>query len=271
VHCHVVRQNDTFRWRPGEMEVPYHVIHAPADSIQEGLADDDERGAITGVYAYAVFLNGGISQPVVMSRSTIRKHRDYAKTDKFWGPKEGLYDRAKEGPWTPDMVKKTAIHKLYDSVPHSSEFLMEQMRVAAEVARMPVEHRPQMAPPVIDDSETPAIAAGEVADERPPAPDDNGGTDLHRAALNRLGFLFKQYGLGQQNAEDTRRAVVAGLLQLNRLPQIEHLNTDVLSAVADTLEDQFKDADNRGDKLRAYASQVADAIMKAAPGTREDA
>lgn len=133
VHCHVVREKDEFTWRPGSMEVPHHVIHAPDFAQhQMGLAGDtvEERGILTGVYAYAEMIRGGFSQPVVMGASTVKRYRAVAKTDAFWGP-----EWPEESSWTTDMWRKTAIHRLYDLVPHSTEYRAELMRVAAQMEK----------------------------------------------------------------------------------------------------------------------------------------
>ncbi len=122
VYCHVIRAADDFAWRPG-MEIPLHTIGANEHG-QEGLADDDERGPRTGVYAYARLADGGWSTPVVMPRSEVMKHKAVAKTPKFW-----------DGVWEDDMWKKTAIHKLFDWVPHSTEYLRDRMR--AQAAELP--------------------------------------------------------------------------------------------------------------------------------------
>lgn len=115
VHCQVIRAADHFVWRPG-MEIPEHVIKENSHG-QVGLADEGDRGPLTGVYAYARLLDGGVSEPIVMARSEVMKHKDAAKSKKFW-----------TGVWEPDMWLKTAVHKLYDRVPHSQEYLRERMR-----------------------------------------------------------------------------------------------------------------------------------------------
>ena len=135
VHAEVVRANDTFKWRPG-MEFPYHVIHAPKppegfNEVQEGLASDDERGPLTGVYAYAVMMDGGYSRVSVLSRSRIAKLRS-TKTEAFWGPQWPA-----EGPWTEDMWRKSGVHDLFDEVPHSVEYVLDRLRVQASIAEAP--------------------------------------------------------------------------------------------------------------------------------------
>lgn len=126
VRCEVVRANDDFRWSPTTMRLPHHRFDA--------LADDDERGPLRGVYAYAEMVGGALSQPVVMGRGEVMKHKAVAKTTKFW-----------DGPWEPSMWKKTAVHELEKWVPTSSEYRREQLRAAAEVREVlstPARERP---------------------------------------------------------------------------------------------------------------------------------
>jgi hypothetical protein len=130
VHCQVVRAGDHFVWRPG-MEIPDHVINENTAG-QLGLADEDARGPLTGVYAYARLRDGGVSEPIVMARSEVMKHKKAAKSKKFW-----------DGDWEPDMWLKTAVHKLYDRVPHSAEYLRERLHA-------------QNAPPI---GQAPAVGA----------------------------------------------------------------------------------------------------------------
>jgi recombination protein RecT len=142
VHWSAVRQNDTFKWRPG-MEVPYHVIHAPDYAPdQEGLGDDKERGFLTGVYAYATMVDGGFSKPVVLGKSKVMQYRARAKTDKFWGP-----PWPEEGPDTESMWVKTALHRLYRAVPHSAEYAVNLMRAQAALAEAPKQQALPAVPP----------------------------------------------------------------------------------------------------------------------------
>lgn len=172
VCCDVVRANDVFRWRRG-MELPYHVVSAPSYAqSQEGLAGPEERGILTGVYAYAVMLDGGYSDPVVMGKETVLKYRAVSKTDAFWGPEWPL-----EGPWTEDMWKKTAIHKLFDRVPHSVEYAQNLLRAHAEtVQRGPASRDLPVAPPehlrelTAADDERPATRGEASGRETPASP-----------------------------------------------------------------------------------------------------
>jgi len=155
VHAQVVRAADKFVWRPG-MELPLHEI-LPNDSGQLGLADEDERGPLTGVYAYARLADGGFSDVIVMPLSEVAKHEAVAKTDKFW-----------KGPWRPDMFLKTAIHKLYDRVPHSQEYLAERIRAMSAPPAPGVDALPTRQPAQISGPpQVPGMALG----RRPPDPE----------------------------------------------------------------------------------------------------
>jgi recombination protein RecT len=122
IFCSVVRAKDHFSWRPG-MDAPVHYT-GTNEHGQEGLANDEDRGPLTGAYAYARLTDGSLSAPIVMPLSEIKKHEDAARSKKFW-----------QGIWRDDMFLKTVLHKLFDRVPHSPEYLRERLR--AESAALP--------------------------------------------------------------------------------------------------------------------------------------
>jgi recombination protein RecT len=123
VHCQVVREADHFLWQP-RMVLPEHEI--PDD----GLAEDEDRGPLRAVYAYARLTTGGISEVAVLNRGAVMRARSKAKTLDFWGP-----DWPSEGPDTVPMWRKTAVHRLWNYVPHSAEFIAERLRAAAAAAQ----------------------------------------------------------------------------------------------------------------------------------------
>lgn len=112
VHVQVIRESDRFTpGRPGT--VPYHDF--PWD------ASVDQRGPLVGVYAWAVMLSGAPSHCILMNRHDVQKHRAASRSgDAFWGPAWPA-----EGPWTPDMWQKTALHKLEPYVPTSAAYRWE--------------------------------------------------------------------------------------------------------------------------------------------------
>jgi len=104
VKCEVIRENDDFLWHPLEMRLPVHRF--------DPLEDEETRGPLRGVYAYAELADGGTSQVVVMPKSEVMRHKALAKTMVFW-----------EGPFESSMWRKTAVHELAKWVATSSEWL----------------------------------------------------------------------------------------------------------------------------------------------------
>lgn len=128
VHAEVVRQNDKARFQRTKMVLPEHEY--------DEFADADERGPLVAVYAYATLLNGQFSTVVWMPKGTVMKHRNASKTamkddtgGNFWGPAW-----PGEGPWTEDMWKKTAVHKLSTLVPSSAEYRWQMAQTEAAAA-----------------------------------------------------------------------------------------------------------------------------------------
>lgn len=128
VHCEVVRQNDKARFQRTKMVLPEHEY--------DEFADPAERGPLVAVYAYATLLNGQPSTVVWMPKGIILKHRNASKTatkddtgGNFWGP-----PWPGEGPWTEDMWKKTAVHKLSTLVPSSAEYRWQLAQTEAAAA-----------------------------------------------------------------------------------------------------------------------------------------
>lgn len=284
VHFEVVRARDTFIWRPNQMPLPHHIIHAPepdpelagklepevlkAMKQQEGLAGDAERGPLTGVYAYAEMADGGFSQPVVMSASTVKKHRDVSKTDKFWGP-----PWPNEGPWTPDMWLKTAVHKLFDRVPHSAEYLAERLRAAASVVEQPPPavaakvERPAVAGPVVEVTPEPPPGPPEGHQDEPPPPADEPGDpppDRRASRMGKLHAMFREHGLGGKEHEGARRAVCTGLIagdQPAEYVRLSGIQTEVLDITIMALQ-RFVDEEpgTASARLREYADQITQAV-----------
>lgn len=214
VHGQVVRENDEFLWRPTEMELPLH-------RFGDGLVDEAERGGLRGVYAYARMAAGGWSQPIVMGRAEVMRHKDVAKSDKFWN-----------GPWEPDMWLKTAFHKLYDRVPKSAEFLQDRLRAAAGDDRpapvaAPASH-PAVAPappatpvaaitspPPTEPPAAPGGARTRTPGSNPPeppaedAPDGEGEDKLRVNRARRLAAMFTRSGVG--TADRAMRLRLTGL------------------------------------------------------------
>lgn len=115
VVCQIVYENDAFEYSPGSP--PLHQAN--------WFASEAERGKPVGVYAYARFSGGVISQVVMMGESEIARHREVAKTKNIW-----------DGPFKMSMWKKTAIHELEKWVPTSAEYRREQIRSLVEAQQV---------------------------------------------------------------------------------------------------------------------------------------
>ena len=110
----VVRERDTFNYRPGLDARPEHVVDWFG-----------ERGRLLGAYAYAIMRDGSTSKVVVI------------------GPEEAKRARAKSAsagsdysPWNTDtaaMWAKTAARRLENWVPTSAEYRRQQLRDAQAV------------------------------------------------------------------------------------------------------------------------------------------
>lgn len=101
----VVREGDTFRWAPGRMERPEHEA--------DWFATEDQRGALKGVYAYAVMNGGSTSKVVVLNRDHIAKAKESSQgSDGDYSP----WQKHEEAMWL-----KTAARRLAKWVPTSTE------------------------------------------------------------------------------------------------------------------------------------------------------
>lgn len=148
----VVREKDQFQFRPGRDERPLHDIDW----------DNEDRGNLRLVYAYAVMKDGATSKVVVLNRSHIAAAR--GKSDsagKDWSP----WNTDEEAMWL-----KTAAHRLTKWVPTSSEYMREQLRSQAEVEgeQAPAELSvtiPAPAPGTVDDDYDEGPIDAEFVDE----------------------------------------------------------------------------------------------------------
>jgi recombination protein RecT len=122
VHAEVVRDKDYCKFNRTKMVLPDHDY--------DENADPKDRGPLKAVYAYATMQNGQPSTVVYMPRAVVMKHRNISRSgDNFWGPPDG------EGPWTEDMWKKTALHKLSGLLPTSASYRQRIASVEAAAAR----------------------------------------------------------------------------------------------------------------------------------------
>jgi recombination protein RecT len=255
VHYAAVRARDRFRWQPNLMELPEHHIAGQGvtaelreqlgDELvaamleQEGLAGGlEERGPLTGVYAYAKLAGGGYSQPAVLGRAAVMRRRASAKTQQFWGPAWPKEGRDNEKMWL-----KSAIHELYPGVPHSTEYVTERLRVLAAPVMPALEGK--VAPTGEDDE---PLVSGEPTDER-------------EAAVQELFAAFSSYRMSDP---DARRAVATGALSRDELVDLSELSVAEIHRVTEFIG-QFTGeytGDEQPQALAAYASRVAAEIMR---------
>lgn len=149
IHVQIVHERDRFRWSPA-MELPDHQF--------DPLAPTADRGPMVGVYAWARFSTGGISQVVLLNRDQVMRYAAMAKTRKFW-----------EGPWEPEMWQKTALHRLEKFVPTSAEYLWNRAAAEAGSARS-FPDLPDA--PAVDFGDATEVVQGEVVAPRS-GPDDD--------------------------------------------------------------------------------------------------
>lgn len=167
--CDVVREKDRARYQRTTMAVPFHEY--------DEFADPKDRGPLKAVYAYGILLNGAPSTVVWMPKATVMKHRAMSRTAKrpdgggFWGP-----EWPDEGPWTEDMWKKTALHKLADDLPATAEYRW-QMAASEAAASQRFAGAPDT--PATSDAGggTDRVWEGEFREDEP-APAGNGWEDV---------------------------------------------------------------------------------------------
>lgn len=140
----VVRERDVFRYQPGRDERPHHEVDWFGD-----------RGALVGVYAYAVMTDGATSKVVVLGRKDIEQARASSASYR---------NKPETSPWTTHeeaMWLKTAAHRLRKWVPTSAEYRRELARAAAEAHRIAAERDIPPATPDVPDE----VVDGEVIEQ----------------------------------------------------------------------------------------------------------
>ncbi len=146
-----VYEHDTFRFRPGQDEIPTHEIDW----------DADDRGKLRLVYAFARMKDGATSKVIVLNRAAIQRIK---------ATSQGA--DSQYSPWTtnePAMWLKSAVRQLAKWVPTSAEYMREQLRAVRDVASEPVGFAsPNLPPdpPVQDVSHLPvdAVYEAEIVD-----------------------------------------------------------------------------------------------------------
>jgi recombination protein RecT len=145
-----VRANDSFRYVIGRDERPVHDVNWFGG----------DRGDLVGVYAYAVMKDGATSKVVILNRQQVMDAK--AKSDSASGK------GADYSPWNTNeeaMWLKTAARRLAKWVPTSAEYMREQLRAHAEVAKeLPSGFAPQLPQPQAD---LPTDGTDDMDDEGP--------------------------------------------------------------------------------------------------------
>lgn len=141
VKAEVVHADDPFAYEPDAMDRPRHK--------PDWFAED--RGALIGVYAYAVMLDGSTSRVVMMNRAEVMRHKAVARG--------GTGDDSPWQVWEEAMWRKTAVHELEKWVPTSAEFRREALRAARDVDD---EHQAQA-----DGAGTADVVDADIVDDQP--------------------------------------------------------------------------------------------------------
>lgn len=147
VKAEIVYENDTFVYRP-DMDRPEHEVDWFSD-----------RGAMRGVYAYAVMKDGATSRVVMLNETEINKIKSVSKTAS-----------RKDSPWQlwPDrMWLKTAVHQLQKWVPTSAEYITAQLAAVAKAQTAAAPTGEPLPPPSVDTVTGEIHDAEVVPDELP--------------------------------------------------------------------------------------------------------
>jgi recombination protein RecT len=208
---------DKFKFVEGEMDKPLHAAGGgdPYNSNSTGAdffgaTGSRDRGAMVGVYAYAILTTGAVSRVAILNRDDVHAARDAGgwKADDRYSP----WNRADGGAAHPELTGrsmwwKTAARRLEPWVPTSAEYRREQLRAAASaheaVAMRPVQ--PVPAGNGYADIARHAEGAPAPADPGPAAPDETpasgpaagpGPAKPSKAAMDKLTRLLQQLPLG---------------------------------------------------------------------------
>jgi recombination protein RecT len=210
VHAEVVRQKDVYRGL-GSRQPPVHEY--------DEFADEDDRGPLRGVYAYAIMADGTCSQVIRAGKAEVMKHKAVSRGS----------DRA-DSPWQKwpvPMWKKVPLSALEPYVPTSSEWLMTRARAEATAQGRPVitqgwappipaaaaaaprqlvagSVEPQDVPPAGEQPSPPAAQADPV----PAPPGPAGGTpgdERHKALVGVAQQHFRRLGYADADKQDRLR------------------------------------------------------------------
>lgn len=198
----VVRENDKFVYQPGIHDIPLHEI--------DWDADDQARGGLRLVYAYARMATGAVSKVVVLNKADIAdiKRKSTGASSEY-------------SPWqtaTKAMWMKSAVRQLKKWVPTSVEWRNEPPAVDGHTMVATIE-RPALVPaddiPTVDFESGDGLEPDDDVIDLEPLPDDDAPvvpdwfvpmTDKQRRHLHAL--LKQKHGA----TNDARFPVLCGLL-----------------------------------------------------------
>jgi recombination protein RecT len=259
VIAEVIRQEDYFKRGAHPHDPP---VFEPVD---EGLASDEERGPLRGVFCYCVLDSGRISRVVIMGRTEVMKHKAVARTKKIW-----------EGEFEPSMWLKTAVHEEYKWVPKSAEYRQELIRAGAALEGTPLGAVP-VSSAVLLPSASPQIPAppagahraiGNGEPARPaaaaPAATGSAGTAAKSApadagteqGMAEVAELFDQIGIVNSGAARLRycKGLLAGAWDGN-----SELTTSQLGTLRDRLGEAISAATDDRDAEQVLRDMISGA------------
>lgn len=284
VHLYVVRRRgprrqgapkpDRFRFGPG-MPMPEHVI------ADDGLATDEERGDLFAAWGFCSLRGGGITAPIVMTRDEIAKHRAAAKTLKWWGP-----DWPEEGPWTPNMWRKTVAHALYDVVPHSAAHQADMLRAsvawdtvtpqmlrlpAGEIPPQPSEYAAIEAQPAAAQTAQPAgQSTAKRAAQQAQSPEAANAQRERRRHMTAIRDVLRAADLGSSDAADQRLALASVFAcedgqQPLALDRIESLSDEQVARARKRLDEFVAACERDGLPISLKLRELAQSVIAQAP------
>jgi recombination protein RecT len=144
---------DRFRYVEGRDDKPVHEFggqdrHDSTGADFFGAGGSRDRGAMVGVYAYAVLMTGAVSRVVILTRDDVMAAREASDAkDSDYSPWNRL-DGGKDHPEFTgrSMWWKTAARRLEPWVPTSAEYRREQLRARRPrpMCQLPLECQPEL-------------------------------------------------------------------------------------------------------------------------------
>ena len=271
----VVREvcaKDKFRYIEGVDDKPLHAIGGgdphSADSTGAdffGETGSRDRGAMVGVYAYAILSTGAVSRVVILSRDDVMaareasdsKDSDYSPWNRLDGGKDRPEFKGRAMWW------KTAARRLEPWVPTSAEYRREQLRAVAaahENTTKPPEHPAPVAPApeAIYDAE---VIEEQPADGRQALPGTEGAaepplsTELGSASTGQLERLWTVLSTRYEFTKDDRAQARQACEQIIGRKLARGLLDNLSETEAAALLARFEQVPDRGSLLALLANK----------------